>query len=71
MVAGFLLYAPRRSTIFEAHEQKGVASMSTVALRSSSGWSYPVWSAGALAGALAVHEAGPAGVQSPADRMLL
>jgi integrase len=29
--------------------------MSTVALRSSSGWSYPVLSAGALAGALAVH----------------
>ena len=29
--------------------------MSTVALRSSSGWSYPVLSAGALAGALAVQ----------------
>ena len=29
--------------------------MSTVALRSSSGWSYPVLSAGALAGALAVR----------------
>jgi len=29
--------------------------MSTVALRSSSGWSYPVLSAGALAGALVVH----------------
>ena len=55
MVAGFLLYAPRRSTIFEAHEQEGVVGMSTVALRSSSGWSYPVLSAGALAGALAVH----------------
>jgi len=52
MVAGFLLYAPRRLTIFEAYEQKGVAGMSTVALRSSSGWSYPVLSAGALAGAL-------------------
>jgi len=44
MVAGFLLYAPRRSTIFEAHEQEGVAGMSTVALRSSSwcpGTSWP------------------------------
>lgn len=55
MVAGFLLCAPRRSTIFEAHEQEGVAGMSTVALRSSSGWSHPVLSAGALAGALVVH----------------
>jgi hypothetical protein len=34
--------------------------MSTVALRSSSGWSYPVLSARALARVLAVHEAGPA-----------
>jgi len=39
--------------------------MSTVALRSSSGWSYPVLSAGALAGVLAVHEAGPAGAPKP------
>jgi integrase len=65
MVAGFLLYAPRRSTIFKAHEQEGVAGMSTVALRSSSGWSYPALSAGTLAGALAVHEAGPAGGPKP------
>ena len=71
MVAGFLLYAARRSTIFEAYEQEGVAKMSTVALRSSSGWSYPVLPAGALARALAVHEVGPAGVQSLADRMFL
>ena len=33
--------------------------MSTVALRSSSGWSDPVWSAGALAGALAVRAKRP------------
>src|SRR5713226_2266112 len=39
--------------------------MSTVALRSSSGWSYPVLSAGALGGAPAVHEAGPAGAPKP------
>jgi len=39
--------------------------MSTVALRSSSGWSYPVLSAGALAGVLAVHEVGPAGAPKP------
>ena len=39
--------------------------MSTVALRSSSGWSYPVLSAGALAGALAVQEAGSAGAPKP------
>ncbi len=42
--------------------------MNTVALRSSSRWSYPVLSAGALAGALAVHEAGPAG--APKARLL-
>jgi len=34
--------------------------MSTVSLRSSSAWSYPVLPAGALARVLAVHEAGPA-----------
>jgi hypothetical protein len=68
MVAGFLLYAPRRPTIFEAQEHKGVAGMSTVAFRSSSGWSYPVLSAGALTGTLAVHEAGPAG--APKTRLL-
>ena len=39
--------------------------MSTVALRSSSGGSYPVLRAGALSGALAVHEAGPAGAPKP------
>jgi hypothetical protein len=39
--------------------------MGTVALRSSSGWSYPVLPAGALSGALAVHEAGPAGAPKP------
>jgi len=60
MVAGILLYAPRRSTIFEAHEQEGVAGMSTVALRSSSGSTM-----------IDTHvlNRGPAGVQSPADRM--
>ena len=39
--------------------------MGTVALRSSSGWSYPVLPAGALSEALAVHEAGPAGAPKP------
>jgi len=39
--------------------------MSMVALRSSGWWSYPVVSAGALAEALAVHEAGPAGAPKP------
>ena len=39
--------------------------MSTVAFRSSRGWSYPALPAGALSGALAVHEAGPAGAPKP------
>jgi integron integrase len=42
--------------------------MSTVALRSSNGWSYPVLPARALSGALGVHEAGPAG--APKSRLL-
>jgi len=41
--------------------------MSTVALRSSSRWSCPVLSAGALAGALAVHEAARPGREHDGD----
>jgi transcriptional regulator with GAF, ATPase, and Fis domain len=48
--------------------------MSTVALRSSSGWSHPVLPAGALAGALAVHrppstEAPPGGILGGSSRV--
>jgi hypothetical protein len=39
--------------------------MRTVALRSSSGWSYPVAPEGAVPGAPAVHEAGSAGAPKP------
>ena len=39
--------------------------MSTVTLRSSSGWSYPVLPARARSGALGVHEAGAAGAPKP------
>jgi hypothetical protein len=49
----------------ETHEQQGVSRMGTVALRSRSGWSYPVLPARALSEALAVHEAGPAGAPKP------
>jgi len=39
--------------------------MGTVALRSSSQWSYPMLSAGAFTASLAVREAGPAGAPKP------
>jgi integron integrase len=39
--------------------------MSTVALRSTSGWSYPVLPARARSGAIGVHEAGPVGAPKP------
>jgi integrase len=39
--------------------------MSAVALRSSSGWSYPVLPARARSGVPGVHEAGPAGAPKP------